>query len=192
MATQPNHFPTSTREKIIQQATGLFAERGYFGVSMQTLAKESGVTKPALYYHFKSKEKLFLTVLEAVFGRLLTEISAAAKKSRNPAEALIRVLETYFSFTLERPEAGLLHPQPGLSLEHEVSKTVINVNRKLRAFFEDLFQEAAKDEQTQRTALRELWETLTIFFSRPSRLVKKNQIKKTISLLLRPFAALIK
>ncbi len=181
-----------TREKIIQQATGLFAERGYFGVSMQTLAKESGVSKPALYYHFKSKEKLFLTVLEAVFGRLLTEITAAAKKSRNPAEALIRVLETYFSFTLERPEAGLLHPQPGLSLEHEVSKTVINVNRKLRDFFEELFREAAKDEQTQRTALRELWETLTIFFSRPSRLVKKNQIKKTVSLLLRPFAALIK
>ncbi len=159
---------------------------------MQSLAKDLGITKPALYYHFKSKEKLFLTVLESVFSRLLSEITAAAKRSNNPAEALIRVLETYFSFTLERPEAALLHPQPGLSVQNEVSKTVITVNRKLRYFFEDLFREAAEEEETQHKALREVWETLSLFFSRPSRLVRKNQIKKTVNLLLRPFSALIK
>lgn len=183
---------TPTRQKILATATELFAARGYFGVSMQDLAEVLGVSKAALYYHFPSKGQLFLEVVEQVFASLWKEIREAAREARNPAEALIRVLETYLSFTLERPEAALLHQPTGAGLEREVSQTIINVNRQIKKFFEELFREAALEEAGQRQALREMVETLTLLFGHPSRFVKKSQVKKTVSMLLKPLTSFLK
>lgn len=187
-----NHVTSATRGKILAVAKELFAARGYFGVSMQDLADTLGVSKAALYYHFPGKEKLFLAAVEKVFTALWGEIREASRQSRNPAEALVRVLETYLSFTLERPEAALLRQPAGAGLEREVSRTIINVNRQIKKFFEELFREAAEDEQSQHQALREMVEALTLFFSQPARVVKKNQVKKVVALLLRPLSTFLK
>lgn len=176
---------TPTRDKILTAATELFAGRGYFGVSMQDVAGALGVSKAALYYYFPGKEQLFLAVVEQVFADLWNKISAAARRSRNPAEALIRVLETYLSFTLERPEAVLLRQPSRTGFERQIPQTLISLNRKLIKFFEDLFREASLDEAGQHQALREVWETLTLFFGRPSPLVKKHQVKKAVAILLK-------
>lgn len=183
---------TPTRRKIIETATELFAERGYFGVSMQTLATALKVSKAALYYHFPGKERLFLVVVEQVFASLWAKIREAARLSHNPAEALIRVLETYLSFTLERPEAVLLRPPAAGSLEREVPRTIANINRQLKNFFEELFREAARDEQSQHQALREMVEALTLFFNHPHRGGKRNQVKKAVNFLLHPLSSFLK
>ena len=51
------------RNTIIDKAKSLFIEHGYHGLSMREIAEEVGVSKPALYYHFKDKEELFCAVL---------------------------------------------------------------------------------------------------------------------------------
>lgn len=52
------------RQRIVDVATALFTERGYADVSMQEIADAVGVTKAALYYHFRSKEELFAEVAQ--------------------------------------------------------------------------------------------------------------------------------
>ena len=47
---------TGTRERIKQVALELFTEQGYEGTSLREIAERLGVTKAALYYHFKSKD----------------------------------------------------------------------------------------------------------------------------------------
>lgn len=49
----------ATRDRILHRADELFAVHGYAGVSMRAVASAAGVTKPALYYHFRDKEALF-------------------------------------------------------------------------------------------------------------------------------------
>ncbi|HNT23921.1 MAG TPA: TetR/AcrR family transcriptional regulator [Anaerolineales bacterium] len=51
------------RNTIIEKAKCLFIEHGYHGLSMREIADAVGVSKPALYYHFKDKEELFCAVL---------------------------------------------------------------------------------------------------------------------------------
>lgn len=51
------------RETILENAKCLFIEHGYHGLSMREIAERAGVSKPALYYHFKDKEELFCAVL---------------------------------------------------------------------------------------------------------------------------------
>jgi AcrR family transcriptional regulator len=52
-----------TREQIVAAALRLFAERGYDGSSLQAIADESGLTKAAVYYHFRTKDEILRAVL---------------------------------------------------------------------------------------------------------------------------------
>jgi len=55
---------TGTRERIKQVALELFTEQGYEGTSLREIAERLGVTKAALYYHFKSKEEIVHSFVE--------------------------------------------------------------------------------------------------------------------------------
>lgn len=55
-----------TREQILQAAKHLFAQRGYHNTSIYELFEKAGITKGALFHHWKSKEELALSVLEHV------------------------------------------------------------------------------------------------------------------------------
>jgi AcrR family transcriptional regulator len=61
-----------TRGSIVDGAAAVFEEVGYGSASLSTVAERAGVTKGALYFHFKSKEDLALAVIEAQHA-LVTE-----------------------------------------------------------------------------------------------------------------------
>jgi len=54
----------STKEKILECATRLFAEKGFSSISIRTLAKEVGITEGSIYNHFKSKKEILETILK--------------------------------------------------------------------------------------------------------------------------------
>jgi len=58
------HQP-STRERIQQTAIALFSEHGYEHTSLREIAEHLGVTKAALYYHFKTKEDIAASFFES-------------------------------------------------------------------------------------------------------------------------------
>uniref|UniRef100_A0A7C1FHP3 TetR/AcrR family transcriptional regulator n=1 Tax=Caldilinea aerophila TaxID=133453 RepID=A0A7C1FHP3_9CHLR len=80
-----------SREMILQAAQRLFVERGYPGISMRKIADAVGVTKAALYYHFRDKEQLFLALLENV----LEELSTLIEASRSEGGSCRRQLEMF-------------------------------------------------------------------------------------------------
>ncbi|MFC8453605.1 TetR/AcrR family transcriptional regulator [Kitasatospora sp. NPDC057223] len=61
------HSPRSdTRERIVNVALELFAEQGYEQTSLREIADRLGVTKAALYYHFKTKDDIVHGIVEAM------------------------------------------------------------------------------------------------------------------------------
>ncbi|MNI27514.1 HTH-type transcriptional regulator MtrR [compost metagenome] len=62
-----------TYEHILEVAYRLFARNGYEKTSLSMLAKEVGISKPAIYYHFSSKEVLFAALLQAVCDEIRFE-----------------------------------------------------------------------------------------------------------------------
>src|ERR1700728_4027831 len=69
-----------TRARIQQVALELFAEQGYERTSLREIAERLGVTKAALYYHFKSKEDIVLSFTEDYFARLDALIAWGAEQ----------------------------------------------------------------------------------------------------------------
>ena len=94
-----NNEESSMRDIILEKAKCLFIEHGYHGLSMREIAEKVGVSKPALYYHFKDKEELFLAVLNTNLAQIgnsidLIETSKATKK---------RKVEQFMEYVLTQP-----------------------------------------------------------------------------------------
>ena len=93
----------ATRERILQLADDLFAEHGYPRVSMRMVAVAAGVTKPALYYHFRSKDALFEECLLAAQRRLGERLRLATAVGGNLRERIVSVSTVLLGETRHHP-----------------------------------------------------------------------------------------
>ena len=92
-----------TRARIQQVALELFAEQGYERTSLREIAERLGVTKAALYYHFKSKEDIVRSFTEDYFARM--DALIAWGRDQPPSERSGReLLDRYISIVMEGSE----------------------------------------------------------------------------------------
>jgi AcrR family transcriptional regulator len=89
-------YSEATRAALLDEATALFAERGYAGTSLEDVASASRVTRGAVYHHFASKRALFEAVLDLQEARVTAEVIAAASTA-DPWQAAMLALDTYLS-----------------------------------------------------------------------------------------------
>lgn len=61
---------TDTRQRIVETALHQFATRGFAQSSLRSIAEELGITKAALYYHFRTKEELARSVFQPFLGEV--------------------------------------------------------------------------------------------------------------------------
>jgi AcrR family transcriptional regulator len=100
----------SRREEILDIAVGLFASRGYHGVSMDDIGAAAGVTGPALYHHFAGKEAMLVAALAPVSEGLLSGGRArVAAHADAPKAALEALVEFHVAFALANPAVIALH-----------------------------------------------------------------------------------
>lgn len=92
------------RQKIIDAARVLFAEKGYSGTTVDEIASKAKTTKPMLYYYFGKKEGLFSAVLEDVYAGM-REIENSLRVIDLPAvDAMRRAVQLTFDYHADHPE----------------------------------------------------------------------------------------
>ena len=65
-----------TKSRLIEEAEVLFSKNGFYGTSINDVAKTLGVSKQALLHHFTTKEKLYAAVLEQAANHLLQQLDS--------------------------------------------------------------------------------------------------------------------
>ena len=78
------------RSQLLRLATEVFTEKGYQATSMDDIATAAGVTKPVLYQHFRSKETLYVEVLDVIGEAMLVEVRDMAGRGGD-AEDRVRL-----------------------------------------------------------------------------------------------------
>jgi AcrR family transcriptional regulator len=114
-----------TRARIQQIALELFTEQGYDKTSLREIAEHLGVTKAALYYHFRSKEDLFRAILDDYRREMDAYIawgSAQPRTEQARRELIARYVDTVVRHTalyscLERNQATINQFNGGKSQE---------------------------------------------------------------------------
>ena len=77
-----------TRRLLLDVARRLFAEHGYAGTATEQVVQQAGVTRGALYYHFRNKQDLFRAVVEDLQEELMQRLLAAAAAETDPWQRL--------------------------------------------------------------------------------------------------------
>lgn len=126
------------REQILEAATRLIRERGFSGVTMEDIGEAAGVTGPAVYRHFQSKDEVLVSVLAPA-----VEVLWAAPPTDVEGDALA-ALDAFLSrlarIAVEQPDVIVLWYHEGRNLPdderhtmtEQVRRTVDSLARLLR------------------------------------------------------------
>ena len=132
---------TSLREKILLTAKSLFIQQGYHGLAMRQISEAVGVSKAALYYHFKDKEELFLAILDIYLNEIESAIDAIQSKRLSSSEQLRMFVEYILSQPAEQRAVMRLGSQEMAQLSASSRKSFGKIYRekfigKLTAIFQ--------------------------------------------------------
>ncbi len=122
---------SNKKEQIMLTAARHFSRYGYEGISLDAIAEEVGITKPAIYYHFKDKAGLYEAVLIERLQKLGDAILEATQQEA-PAEKLRAYIETFGEFLQEhRCFAAILAHEFADNGAHMPESAVCELSRTL-------------------------------------------------------------
>lgn len=108
MSTRPQSTPipnadrtASTRAALVSAGADLFGERGYANVSIEEIVVKAGVTRGALYHHFKDKRELFKAVFAQTEADVIPKVAKKLSKVTDPWDAAITGSKVFLDICLE-------------------------------------------------------------------------------------------
>lgn len=115
----------TTSEKIKNSALQLFAQKGYYGTSLNEIAEMVGIKKPSLYAHFKNKDDLYKTVIIELLGVFTNSVSLSKEEfSKNTTkEQLLLIVKKMVEFWKDE-ELGLLYKRSMLFPEEQFQNLI--------------------------------------------------------------------
>jgi AcrR family transcriptional regulator len=125
MATKPNRNErrkARTVGAILQAAERLFREKGMQQTTIDEIAELADVSVGSVYFHFKSKEALYLALVEQALDVNEAYMRRARDSELSPFDRVLAAGEAYLRFHLEHPGAfrmialRVLEPSPGAEL----------------------------------------------------------------------------
>ncbi len=116
-----------TRESIVKTGLRLFLQKGYEKTSLNDIAGEVGITKPAIYHHFKSKDQLFHEVLSFFFE----EMGKWSKSRFGSCETLKELLKAFFlSLKSFKEVADILLGKPKKKTSYSFLELFLTASKK--------------------------------------------------------------
>jgi TetR/AcrR family transcriptional regulator len=144
MATNKNETRTASarrvlnRDKleadIVTEAVKVFAECGYEGASIATVAENAGLSKQNLMYYFPTKQTLYERVLDGVLDEWLERMNSLADPEQDPRDVLRAYVQAKLRFSREQPWASRVYAMEVISgaqlYGNQIQKRVVPLLRK--------------------------------------------------------------
>jgi len=159
-----NKYPEITEERILEVAQRLFLEKGYENTTIQDIVDElGGLTKGAVYHHFKSKEE----IMDAVGDRMFFANNPfEAVRGRTDLNGLQKLREVVRLNQADAARTDLTVQSIPLSHSPRVLVGMVEANRRvLTPYFQTLLEEGNRDGSLHTPYTREIAELLPLLTS---------------------------
>ena len=136
-----------TKKKIIEGAEILFTENGYDSTTVQNICNKAEISKGAFFYHFPTKEFLFLEILDKYLSELDKRMNEIEKKSKNTLRAMeemVIILEEIF-ITSEGKFTIFLEFLRKASKETEIMKKISYQFQKYKKYVYEMIENGKKE-----------------------------------------------
>jgi len=94
------------RGRLLSGATALFASKGYASTTVREIVERAGVTKPVLYYYFRSKEGIYLDLMREPFGKFAAIVEETVLTGGSARERLFRLCLMAYDIFVENIDAA--------------------------------------------------------------------------------------
>jgi AcrR family transcriptional regulator len=125
----------SRRDQILETAAELFATRGFHGVSVADLGAACGISGPALYKHFPSKQAMLAEMLVSISEELLRVGRERVDAADDPAAAVAALVDWHVDFALRHRPLIVVQDRDWESLPEDARERV----RALQRSYVDLW-----------------------------------------------------
>src|SRR5690349_15421127 len=125
----PGRMTGSRREQILATAADLFAARGFHGVSVVDLGAACGISGPALYKHFASKDAVLAEMLVSISERLLEVGRERSAGASGPASAVRALVDWHVDFALNHRSLIVVQDRDWESLPVDARERVRSLQR---------------------------------------------------------------
>jgi AcrR family transcriptional regulator len=122
--------PPNRRDQILATAAELFAARGFHGVSVADLGAACGVSGPAIYKHFASKDAVLAEMLVSISLELLAVGRTRVAAAPDAAAALVSLVDWHADFALRHRPLIVVQDRDWQSLPSEARERVRSLQRE--------------------------------------------------------------
>ncbi|GJQ36714.1 MAG: TetR family transcriptional regulator [Anaerolineaceae bacterium] len=134
-----------TRSKIMASAINLFSSRGYNAASVDDICADAGISKGAFYHHFKTKQELFLALLDGWLKTIDNAIEAS--KDKTVPETFMQITEA-FPYIFATANEGLpmfLEFWLQASRDEKIWQASVRPYRRYHKYFTDLIKKGVDE-----------------------------------------------
>jgi AcrR family transcriptional regulator len=131
------------QQEVLDAAAALFRQNGYEGTSLRGIAAASGMLPGSIYFHFSSKEEIFLAVQQQGIRHLIEALDLAIAGLTEPWQRLQAACAAHLDAILDQSDCAAV--LVGATASSEL--TVWTQVRELRDIYEDLFRALVDDLQ---------------------------------------------
>ena len=130
-----------TQQAIVNAAAELFAHNGFGATTLDDIAEQLGVTKPALYYHVKNKEEILRLIYMTVLTVSEEPLRRIVESTLPPLEKLRRSIEHQTTIAADRSPAMTVFYREQPHLTGPFAKEIILRKKAYEGYFEQIIEE---------------------------------------------------
>ena len=132
-----------TRKILIDTASNVFGQKGYAQTTLEEVAREAGVTRGAIYWHFDNKFEMFHAVLQALYKKVNARVTKIIESDQGPLDKLRQLILEFFQIISDEGEFRI------------AEDVQLFISRKEKIFGR-LYKDHLKYVKSQRKLLKEL------------------------------------
>lgn len=146
----------SARDRLLDAAAELFANRGFQAIGLRDLASHLGLHAGSLYHHIENKQSLLFELIDNGLAELLLQTSRRMKGARSPGKRLALFIQAFVAFNFEERHKLVLITQEFANLSQEQQQQIVELKNRyaqvLSAIIADLHGGAGKPGDIGQTA----------------------------------------
>jgi AcrR family transcriptional regulator len=125
-------------QRILKQASAIFAEKGYHKASIRDISAATGISLSGLYYYFRSKEELLFLIQSHCFETILAQLRADLQGVADPAERLRILIRNHLAFFAGNMREMKVLSHEGETLDGDFGARVLEQKREYADVVQDV------------------------------------------------------
>jgi AcrR family transcriptional regulator len=172
------------KNAIKRISINLFYKKGYFATSISDIAREAGIQKSSIYYHYSNKEEILFDILKTTMVDLDENLEAQIKDVQGGEEKMRAAIQGHVIFHMERQKEVIISDSELRGLTVDNYKNIMKMRDDYDRKFQSLIKEgiekgifADMDFKVASYGIITMCTAVSIWFNQSGRLSKKDVAK---------------